>query len=79
MVEAFLKEYLGADIVLGTEISLFKGRATGFVSSPGILVGHNKADALLKTFDITSPPEIGLGDRKTDFPFMKLCKVRVTR
>ncbi|KAK2966957.1 hypothetical protein RJ640_002142 [Escallonia rubra] len=76
MVEAFLKEYLGADLVLGTEISAYKGRATGLVTGPGILVGHNKADALLKAFRNTSTPDIGLGDRKTDYPFMKLCKER---
>ncbi|KAF5739656.1 glycerol-3-phosphate 2-O-acyltransferase 6-like [Tripterygium wilfordii] len=75
MVEAFLKEYLGADVVIGTEIGVFKGRATGFVKSPGILVGKEKATALKKAFGETSwPPEIGLGDRKTDYPFMKLCK-----
>lgn len=74
MVEASLKEYLGADLVIGTEIATFKGRATGLVASPGILVGKNKADALRKAFGNTAP-EIGLGDRKTDFPFMELCKV----
>ncbi|XP_022869650.1 glycerol-3-phosphate 2-O-acyltransferase 6-like [Olea europaea var. sylvestris] len=73
MVEASLKEYLGADLVIGTEIATFKGRATGLVASPGILVGKNKADALRKAFGNTAP-EIGLGDRKTDFPFMELCK-----
>ncbi|VVA20189.1 PREDICTED: glycerol-3-phosphate [Prunus dulcis] len=76
MVEAFLKEFLGADMVLGTEISTYRGRATGWVLSPGITVGKNKADALNKAFgtDPSSAPDIGLGDRKTDFPFMKLCK-----
>ncbi|XP_073059839.1 glycerol-3-phosphate acyltransferase RAM2-like [Primulina eburnea] len=73
MVEAFLKEYLGADMVIGTEISSFKGRATGFVSDVGVLVGKNKAEALQKEFG-DKLPDIGLGDRKTDFPFMKLCK-----
>ncbi|KAL5554007.1 hypothetical protein UlMin_041408 [Ulmus minor] len=73
MVEAFLKDFLGADIVLGTEMATFKGRATGFVRSPGVLVGKNKADALKKTFGETKP-EIGLGDRLTDIPFMELCK-----
>ncbi|KAG6770280.1 hypothetical protein POTOM_025957 [Populus tomentosa] len=72
-VEAFLKDFLGADLVLGTEISTYKGRATGFVQSPGVLVGKNKADALKKAFGETQP-EIGLGDRHTDAPFMALCK-----
>ncbi|RWR72623.1 glycerol-3-phosphate 2-O-acyltransferase 6-like protein isoform X1 [Cinnamomum micranthum f. kanehirae] len=73
MVEAFLKDYLGADMVVGTEIGTYKGRATGLVNKPGILVGGNKASALRKTFG-DEVPEIGLGDRKTDFPFMTLCK-----
>ncbi|EHA8592276.1 putative Glycerol-3-phosphate 2-O-acyltransferase 4 [Cocos nucifera] len=74
MVEAFLKEYLGADMVIGTEIATYKGRATGFVCHPGVLVGANKAAALRKVFGEVSP-EIGLGDRKTDFAFMNLCQV----
>ncbi|XP_009631330.1 glycerol-3-phosphate acyltransferase RAM2-like [Nicotiana tomentosiformis] len=73
MVEAFLKDFLGADIVLGTEIGIYKGRATGFVQKPGVLVGKNKADVLKKTFGETQP-EIGLGDRHTDIPFLALCK-----
>ncbi|KAG8373163.1 hypothetical protein BUALT_Bualt12G0142500 [Buddleja alternifolia] len=74
MVEPFLKNYLGVDIVLGTEISSFKGIATGLVASPGVLVGKNKVIALRKAFE--SMPDIGIGDRSTDFPFMKLCKER---
>ncbi|KAH6763166.1 glycerol-3-phosphate acyltransferase 6 [Perilla frutescens var. hirtella] len=73
MVEAFLKEFLGADMVLGTEISSYAGRATGFVEMPGVLVGKNKADALKAAFG-EAAPEIGLGDRHTDFAFMSLCK-----
>ncbi|XP_004249543.1 glycerol-3-phosphate acyltransferase RAM2-like [Solanum lycopersicum] len=73
MVEPFLKDYLGTDIVLGTEIETYKGRATGFVRPPGVLVGKNKADTLTSTFGDTQP-EIGLGDRDTDIPFMTLCK-----
>ncbi|XP_072985676.1 glycerol-3-phosphate acyltransferase RAM2-like [Typha latifolia] len=73
MVEPFLKEYLGVDCVIGTEIGTYRGRATGFVRRPGVLVGANKAAALRKAFGEESP-EIGLGDRKTDFPFMKLCQ-----
>ncbi|XP_027101864.1 glycerol-3-phosphate acyltransferase RAM2-like [Coffea arabica] len=74
MVEASLKDYLGADMVFGTEISIWRGRATGLVNGPGVLVGRNKAEALQKAFDAAPAPEIGFGDRKTDFLFMKLCK-----
>ncbi|KAK4367481.1 hypothetical protein RND71_011273 [Anisodus tanguticus] len=74
MVEAFLKEYLGVDMVIGTEICTYKGRATGFVNGPEILVGENKAKALQKAFGSKSAPHIGIGDRNTDFPFMNLCK-----
>lgn len=75
MVEAFLKDYLAVDMVLGTEMDTYKGRATGFVRNPGVLVGENKANALTKALNNNSlAPEIGLGDRKTDYPFMKLCK-----
>lgn len=73
MVEAFLKDFLGADLVLGTEIGTYKGRATGFVKNPGVLIGKNKADSLKKAFG-DEHPEIGLGDRQTDIPFMTLCK-----
>jgi len=74
MVEPFLKEFLGADIVLGTELGTYKGRVTGLVRRPGILVGNKKAEALKKTFG-DEKPHIGLGDRQTDAPFMALCKV----
>ena len=74
MVEPFLKDFLGADLVLGTEIASYKGRATGLVSKPGVLVGKKKADALKKNFG-EEQPEVGLGDRLTDAPFIALCKV----
>ncbi|OWM85408.1 glycerol-3-phosphate acyltransferase RAM2-like [Punica granatum] len=73
MVEAFLKDFLGADLVIGTEIGVYKGRATGLVKGPGVLVGKEKANALRKSFG-DDKPEIGLGDRSTDVPFMELCK-----
>ncbi|TKY53556.1 Glycerol-3-phosphate 2-O-acyltransferase 6 [Spatholobus suberectus] len=73
MVEPFLKEFLGADVVLGTEIGIYKGRATGLVCNPGILVGMKKAEALKKAFG-EEKPDVGLGDRQTDAPFMALCK-----
>ncbi|KAJ0095119.1 hypothetical protein Patl1_16294 [Pistacia atlantica] len=73
MVEAFLKDLLGVDMVVGTEIATYRGRATGFVRRPGVLVGDKKADGLRKAFG-EAKPEIGLGDRHTDFPFMAMCK-----
>lgn len=73
MVEAFLKDYLGADMVLGTDILSYRGRAMGLVKKPGILVGSRKAEALKAAFGETRP-EIGLGDRHTDLPFMSFCK-----
>ena len=74
MVEPFLKEYLGVDTVIGTEICTWRDRATGLVSRSGVLVEQNKADALRKSFG-EKMPEIGLGSRETDYPFMKLCQV----
>ncbi|KAL6571422.1 CAAX geranylgeranyltransferase alpha subunit [Orobanche hederae] len=76
MVEPFLKNYLGVDDVLGTEISSCKGVATGLVAASGVLVGKNKAVGLRRTFGGEYVPDIGIGDRKTDFHFMKLCKER---
>ncbi|XP_078153454.1 glycerol-3-phosphate acyltransferase RAM2-like [Carex rostrata] len=73
MVEPFLKEYLGVDTVIGTEICTWRDRATGLVSRSGVLVEKNKADALRKSFG-EKMPDIGLGSRETDYPFMKLCQ-----
>lgn len=75
MVEVFAKECLGADEVIGSEIEVTKGGyATGFVKAPGVLVGVNKENALKAKF-VDDQPDVGMGDRKTDYPFMSLCKV----
>lgn len=75
MVETFVRDYLGGEKVLGTEIEVDPRtkKATGFVKKPGVLVGDLKRLAILKEFGDVAP-DVGIGDRETDHDFMLLCK-----
>uniref|UniRef100_A0A0A9CG91 Glycerol-3-phosphate acyltransferase RAM2/GPAT1-8 HAD-like domain-containing protein n=1 Tax=Arundo donax TaxID=35708 RepID=A0A0A9CG91_ARUDO len=81
MAEPFLRECLGADAVAGTELATWRGRATGFVDARmGVLVGRRKAEALREIFSGDGDgdggvPDVGLGDSRSDYPFMSICKV----
>ncbi|XBI30204.1 hypothetical protein VPH35_054002 [Triticum aestivum] len=74
MVEPFAREFLGADRVVGTELEVGKsGKATGFMVKPGVLVGDHKKQAVVKELG-DAVPDVGMGDRATDFNFMSICK-----
>ena len=47
LAEPFLRECLGVDAVVGTEIATWRGHTMSFVDvCRGVLVGHHKSEAL---------------------------------
>ncbi|XP_062205074.1 glycerol-3-phosphate acyltransferase RAM2-like [Phragmites australis] len=76
MAEPFLRECLGADAIAGTELATWRGRATGMVDARrGVLVGRRKAEVLREMFaGEGNAPDVGLGDSRSDYPFMSICK-----
>ncbi|XP_058076051.1 probable glycerol-3-phosphate acyltransferase 8 isoform X2 [Magnolia sinica] len=75
MVEPFVRDFLGGDGVLGTEIDVNprSGRATGFVKMPGVLAGKLKKLAIKQEFGDESP-DLGIGCEASDHDFVSLCK-----
>ncbi|WOH05566.1 hypothetical protein DCAR_0624985 [Daucus carota subsp. sativus] len=71
MVEGFLKEYLSADNVVGTELHTSGKRFTGLLTSSGLLVKHKAVKELFAE----TRPDVGIGGPNSrDQHFMSLCK-----
>ncbi|KAJ7546220.1 hypothetical protein O6H91_08G030400 [Diphasiastrum complanatum] len=74
MMQPFLIDHLGVKQVLGTELQVTEnGVYTGFVRHPGIIAGKNKAKTMKEKLH-GRYPDIGLGDNRTDYQFLALCK-----
>lgn len=74
LVESFVTKWLRGDLVIGTELEVRDGIATGWVEEPGVVVGSKKMDGVLREFGESALPDLGLGDRESDHDFMGLCK-----
>ncbi|CAI9089045.1 OLC1v1023535C1 [Oldenlandia corymbosa var. corymbosa] len=71
MVEGFLKEYLGVNVVKGTELKTKGKYYTGLVASSGLLVKHR---ALKEVFG-EKRPDLGIGNSTIyDQLFISQCK-----
>ncbi|KAK8673660.1 hypothetical protein V6N13_111978 [Hibiscus sabdariffa] len=71
MVQGFLKEYMSADDVVGTELHTVGNRFTGLLSASGLLVKHKA----LKEYFGDKQPDVGIGSSSHhDHRFISLCK-----
>ncbi|KAK1281104.1 putative glycerol-3-phosphate acyltransferase 2 [Acorus gramineus] len=79
MVEPFLREYLGVDLVVATGIRTFRGYCLGLVDSRGVVDGESGLEALRLATD-GEMVEVGLGGSgggaREHQPFMLLCRER---
>lgn len=72
MVEGFLKEYMSADNVLGTELHTSGKRFTGLLTSSGLLVKHKAVKELFED----KRPDIGIASSSVHHHhFISICKV----
>lgn len=73
MVQAFLKDYLGAKKVLRTMMQAFRSeQATRFVKKLGVLIGNLKKVVVEAEF-CDKIPKLGLRDQEIVYPFLRLC------
>eukprot|EP01018_Ginkgo_biloba_P007400 Gb_14173 [translate_table: standard] len=74
MVEYFVKQFLGVEKVVGTELHVTAfGVFTGFVRGGGVVDKCNAVKTLLGD-DENIVADIGLGDSPSDYQFLGLCK-----
>ncbi|KAJ3676859.1 hypothetical protein LUZ60_002583 [Juncus effusus] len=73
MVEPFLREFLGVNCVIGTELRVIGRKYSGLVDSGGIMKnkGHFEALSLARGDKLI---DVGLADMSEDRSFLLLCK-----
>ena len=82
VVEDFCREYLGAEMVLGTELHSVKGICTGLVSAKsgygygyGFLVDGTKKREVVKMALHHQQPHLGMSTISSSHAVLSLCKV----
>ncbi|XP_077242233.1 glycerol-3-phosphate acyltransferase RAM2-like [Tasmannia lanceolata] len=74
MAEAFLREYLDVDCVIGTEVRMIGDYCLGLVAAPGDMVGICMGEALGGALGDGGKIDVGLSDGVKDQPFMLLAR-----